>query len=131
MRTRRSKIWAAQLGLLALVLNALVPIHLAFDITEAVEASQCSAHAEPDNSAQRLLALLTGHHGANGKSGEHGKHRACPVCSALGSLAGLASPKPMALSAPLPPGLPATSSVVESESLGAPASYRSRAPPLA
>src|SRR5690242_14609331 len=37
MRARywRGRIWAARLGLLALALNALVPVHLAFDLAEA------------------------------------------------------------------------------------------------
>ena len=82
---------------------------------------------------RRLLALLCGHCVANGTADEHGKNHgtACPVCSALGALAGLVPPNSMALSVPLPPGLPATSSVVESQSVGASAAYRSRAPPFA
>jgi hypothetical protein len=78
-----------------------------------------------------LLALVSGHRDADGKSHEHHKHRACPVCSALGSLAGLAPPSPTALPVPLPTGLRATLSVIEGQSVGAPAAYRARAPPLA
>ena len=37
MRMWRGRNWAARLGLLALVLNALVPVHLAFDLAEAFE----------------------------------------------------------------------------------------------
>ena len=58
MRMWRGKIWAAQLGLLALALNALVPIHLAFDIAEALEAPQCSAHADGSSHAQHCGAEL-------------------------------------------------------------------------
>jgi hypothetical protein len=78
LETWRSRIWAARLALLGLALNALVPIHVAFDIAETLEAPQC-AHTEVDNAERHLLALL-----ANGKPDEHGKHHACPVCSALG-----------------------------------------------
>ena len=77
LQTWRSRIWAARLALLGLALNALVPIHLAFDIAEALEAPQC-AHTEVDNAERHLLALLAGHRDANGKSDEHGKDHACP-----------------------------------------------------
>ena len=130
LRTWRGRIWAARLGLLALALNALVPIHLAFDIAEALEAPQCSAHASVDNGERHLLARLAGHRDANGKSDEHGKHHACPVCSALGSLAAFAPPSETALSAPLPAALPTPHFLVQTERFGARAAYRSRAPPL-
>jgi hypothetical protein len=134
MRARqwRSRIWAAGLGLLALALNALVPVHLAFDLAEAFEPTHlCGANAEVDNGERQLLAMLSGHRDAEGKSEEHGKHHACPVCSAIGSLAAIPPPAPAALSFPLPAGLPAAHSVIQAERLGAPAAYRSRAPPLA
>jgi hypothetical protein len=133
MRVRkwRGRIWAARLGLLALALNALVPVHLAFDLADAFEPARlCGAPAEVGGTERHLLALLSGHHGTNGKSDEHSKHHACPVCSTLGALAGLVLPTLIALSVPLPAGLPATLSLAESESVGAPAAYRSRAPPL-
>jgi hypothetical protein len=130
VRTWRGRIWAARLGLLALALNALVPIHLAFDISGAFEAQQCSAHAQVDNPERHLLALLTGHRDANGKADEHAKHHACPVCSALGALAGLTPPASPTLAFPLPAGLPAAHVVAQAESFGAPTAYRSRAPPL-
>jgi hypothetical protein len=132
VRNWRGKFWAARLGLLALVLNALVPVHLAFDLAEAFEpAHRCGAHAEVGDAERSLLALLSGHRDADGQSDEHHKHHACPVCSALGSLAGLAAPSPTALPVPLPTGLRATLSVIEGESFGTPAAYRSRAPPSA
>jgi hypothetical protein len=134
MRARkwRGTIWAARLGLLALALNALVPVHLAFDLAEAFEpAHQCGTNAAVDNGERQLLALLSGHRDADGKSEGHGKHHACAVCSALGSLAAIAPPAPAALSLPLPAGLPASHSVIQAERVGAPAAYRSRAPPLA
>jgi hypothetical protein len=130
MRTRRRRIWAARLGLLALVLDALVPIHLSFDIAEIFEAQQCSAHAQVDNPERHLLALLIGHHGANGKAEEHGKHHACPVCGALGALAGFVPPASTVLVIPRPADLPTAHFLVQTERFAAPAAYRSRAPPL-
>ena len=130
IRTRRGKIWAARLGLLAFVLNALVPIHLAFDIAEALEAPQCSAHAPVESPERHLLALLSGHHGANGKSDEHSKHHACPVCGALAALAGFVPPASTVLLVPAPADLPTAHFLVQTERFAAPAAYRSRAPPL-
>ena len=132
MRTRqwRGRIWAARLGLLALALNALVPVHLSFDLAESL-GPQCGAHGAVDGAERRLLALLSGHREAGGASDEHGKHHACPVCSALGALAGFAPPAPTALLALFPVGLPTAHSVVQTERVGAPAAYRSRAPPVA
>ena len=134
MRARqwRGRIWAARLGLLALALNALVPVHLAFDLAEAFEPSrQCGAHVEVDGAEQRLLALLSGHRESDGTSDEHGKHHTCPVCSALGALAGFAPPARTALLALFPVGLPMAHFVTQAERAGAPAAYRSRAPPVA
>ncbi len=134
MRARqwRGRIWAARLGLLALALNALVPVHLAFDLAEAFEpAQQCGTHVEAGGVERRLLAMLSGHPEADGTSDEHGKHHACPVCGALGALAGFAPPAPTALLALFPVGLPTAHSVIQAERAGAPAAYRSRAPPLA
>jgi hypothetical protein len=130
MRTWRGRTWAARLGLLALALNALVPIHLAFDIAEAFEVSQCSAHAEADNAERGLLALLIGHHGAKGKSDEHSKHHACPVCTALGALATFVPPASAALSVPASADLPKAHFLVQTARFEALAAYRSRAPPL-
>jgi hypothetical protein len=130
MRAWRGRIWAVRLGLLALAFNALVPIHLAFDVAEALEGPQCSAHAAVDNAERGLLALLIGHQHANGKADEHSKHRACPICSGLGALAAFVPPASTALSTPTPPDLPTTHFLVQTERFGAPAAYRSRAPPL-
>jgi hypothetical protein len=134
MRARqwRGRIWAGRLGLLALALNALVPVHLAFDLAEAFEPAQhCGAQIEGDHAERRLLALLSGHRETGGASDEHGKHHACPVCSALGALAGLAPPAPMAMLALFPVGLPTAHPVIQAERVGTPAAYRSRAPPVA
>ncbi len=134
MRARpwRGKIWAARLGLLALALNALVPVHLSFDLAEAFEpAHQCGTHVEAGGAEWRLLALLTGHRETGGTSDEHGKHHACPVCGALGALAGFAPPTLTSLPALFGVALPTAHSVIQAERIGAPAAYRSRAPPVA
>ena len=132
LRQWRGRIWAARLGLLALALNALVPVHLAFDLAEVfAPAQQCGAHVEVDGAERSLLELLSGHRETDGTSDEHGKHHACPVCSALGALAGFAPPAPMALLVQVPAGLPVALFVTQAERVGAPAAYRSRAPPVA
>jgi len=98
MRVRkwRARTWAARLGLLALALNALVPIHLSFDLAAAFETpAHCGTPVAGDGAERHLLALLSGHHGASGKSDEHSKHHACPVCSTLGALAGFVPPTPI------------------------------------
>ena len=119
-----------RLGLLALALNALVPIHLSFDLAESL-GPQCGVHGEVDGAERRLLALLSGHREAGGTSDEHSKHHACPVCSALGALAGFAAPAPTELHALFPVGLPTAHPVIQAERVGAPTAYRSRAPPIA
>ena len=61
---------AAWLGVIALSLDALVPIHLAFDLAHAF---QTATHREDSSPAGhdfswRLLALVTGHQDADGKA---------------------------------------------------------------
>jgi hypothetical protein len=134
MRARqwRGRIWAARLGLLALALNALVPVQLAFDLSEAFEPSpHCGAQIEVGGAERRLLVHLSGHRETDGTSDEHGKYHACPVCSALGALAGFAPPAPTALLALSSVGLPTAHPLIQAERAGAPAAYRSRAPPVA
>ena len=78
MRVRkwRGRIWAARLGLLALALNALVPVHLAFDLADAFEpAHLCGAYAEVGGAERSLLAMLGGHRDADGQSDKRHKHR--------------------------------------------------------
>jgi hypothetical protein len=127
---------AGWLGLLALALNALVPVHIAFDLAEALRPAHHhhSASLDEGGGERRLLALLTGHRDADddGAADRQGKRHdgACPVCSALGALAGFAAPAPAALAIPVSTGLPAAQPVVEFEPAGTPAAYRSRAPPV-
>lgn len=151
MRWRGAKLrsgWAAWLGVLALGLNALVPVHLAFDLTTALAPAH-HPRAVSDESVRRVVAWLalhpehpaaataTGHdhhdHAHRGSTGgEHHHHgAACPVCAALGSLAALSLAAPAAIAAPLtiaaPPAAPAPVAVA---AIFYPAGYRSRAPPL-
>jgi hypothetical protein len=129
---RQHRAWAAWLGLLALALNALVPVHLAFDLAEALApAPRHGAPAAAHSAEWRLLALLTGHREADGKSREHGKERRtdCPVCNALGTLVGVAPVAIAALPVPAPVAMPALPESVEFIAATPTAAYRPRAPP--
>jgi len=127
--------WAAWLGLLALAVNTLVPVHLAFDLAEALGPTpQHPLEDEVGGAERQLLALISGHREADGRVHEHGRHKhrqshQCPVCSAFGALTGLALPTPVLLpvvdATKLTAALPAT----EIEPAGTPPGYRSRAPP--
>ena len=134
-RSRRGTIWAAWLGLLALAVNALVPVHLAFDLAGALAPARHPADEEAGGAEHRLLALLSGHREAESSADEHGKHghshhhHGCPVCSALGALAGFAPPALAVLSVPLPAALPAALPLIQHKACGTLAGYRSRAPP--
>jgi hypothetical protein len=132
----RAKIWFTRLGLLALALNALVPVHLAFDLAEALGSACQAAHEEGDRAERHLLALISGHREAECQADEHGPHghshhHDCAVCSALGTLAGLAAPALVVLSAPAPAALPAALPLDQHKAFGTFAGYRSRAPPSA
>jgi Protein of unknown function (DUF2946) len=137
MRPNRLRLGAiaAWLGVIALGFNALVPIHLAFDLADALEpgahrhASQATGHGIE----WRLLALVTGHGDADAKPDGPTTHRHadCAVCSALGTLAGFAP----AAAAKLPTSVIVEASTalaaIKSEPHGKPpTAYRSRAPPV-
>lgn len=120
--------------MVALALNALVPVHIAFDLAEALGAAPGRvAHADARGAEWSILARLVGHAEANGKSREDGKAKAppCPVCSALGALAGFAPPDAVFLAAPPPAAMPAALAAIGAESAGVSLAYRSRAPPAA
>jgi hypothetical protein len=131
---------AAWLGVIALSLDAFVPIHLAFDLAHTFETAthrEASSAAEHDFS-WRLLALVTGHKDedapSDGKAGSHVKHHRenCPVCSSLSTLAGFAPVGTAPLSVPIRVETPILLATIASEPPGAPATpYRSRAPPIA
>ena len=124
---------AAWLGIVALGFNALVPVHLAFDLSHAFEtghrhAGENAAHGL----AWSVLTLLTGHDEHRDPTGSHHHHRHadCAVCGALGTLAGFA-PAAAAILA-LPVRLEAPTLIVaagERPHAAPPAAYRSRAPP--
>jgi hypothetical protein len=128
------KVIAGWLGILALSVNALLPIHLAFDLADAL-AGERHEQASPQHrhDGSRLLAALAGHHDSGGKSGgaANGRHLDCFVCGSLGALAGFAGSADVALPTPAlvdAPGLLAAATV---ELRGAfPNAYRSRAPPI-
>ena len=133
LKRLRRNAQAAWLGIAALVLNALVPVHLAFDLADALGAAPHHAGA-----GWRLLARISGHHGPadhhDRSDHDRGHHRPtdCPVCSALGALAGLApAAPPQLLLPPAPAGAPAVLPSEEQHAGGAVAAYRSRAPPTA
>ncbi len=139
-RRLRLGVIAVWLGVIALGVNALVPIHLAFDLDHAFEAVAQRQHAPAlrHDLSWRLLALLTGHLDGDESPGDktdgHSKHHHpdCAVCSSLGTLAGFAP----AMAVPLP-----TPTRIEAPMLLAAAdrappaatalAYRSRAPPIA
>jgi hypothetical protein len=126
--------WAAWFGLFALALNALVPIHVAFDLAEAFEDAQPrGTHPEVHSAERSVLARLVGHHEADGKPREHGKGHPtnCAVCSALGAFAGFAGVAIIALPLPPPAAVPAALPAIGGQPAGVPLAYRSRAPPVA
>jgi hypothetical protein len=135
-RARRRSGWAAWLGIAALVLNALVPVHLAFRLSEALATTYCGAvEASGDNLERRLFALLSLRDETGGQPGHQpGKHHGptCPVCSALGTLGAAPLPAAAALSLPVPVASSAAPPALAAEpAIVFPAGYRSRAPPAA
>src|SRR5215469_13040530 len=83
---------AAWLGVMALGLNALVPIHLAFDIAHALAAGDPDDHSDDRDFVGCLLTLVVGHQEDENQSppqkGHH--HEGCGVSGSIGSLTGLA-----------------------------------------
>jgi hypothetical protein len=130
-RLRRAS-WAVWLAMLALGLQALVPIHLALDLDEAVGTAQRSApEADRHGFEWRLLALVTGHDTGDGKSDGDHHGLPCPAFAALGALGGFAMVAPPALPAPAAvAALPAFAVLVGGPDRAPAAAYRSRAPPL-
>jgi hypothetical protein len=129
---------AAWLGVIALGLNALVPVHLAFDLAHALAPDRPGAAAAADHDFVRcLLTLLTGHHDEDedqSSSGpeHHHHHDDCAVCGAIGALAGFAPVTVVLPAVPIGAYLPVPPAVVAA----APrtvcvVAYHSRAPPIA
>lgn len=133
LRRLRRNGWAAWLGVAALVLNALVPVHIAFDLADAFAPATHEHSAAGDDLQRRLLAALTGHsEPAHDHDNDHHHRPDCPVCSSLGALGGLAPPAHPVLSVALPvAAAPLASAIAEWRDGAAVAAYRSRAPPIA
>jgi hypothetical protein len=130
-RLRRAS-WAIWLAVLALALEALVPIHLALDLGEALGAGHRSAPgADRHGFEWRLLALAAGHDDGDGRPERDRHGPACPAFAAIGVLSGFALVVPPALLAPAvvvaPPILGATAGAPQCAPAAA---YRSRAPPV-
>jgi len=141
MRPRRLRFgaFAAWLGVIALSLNALVPIHLAFDLGQALETGthRKAPRAAEDDFSRHLLTLVTGHHDedapSEGKADGHGKHHHadCAVCGSLSTLTGFAPAGVVPLSVPIRIEIPVMLAAIASEPQTAPAAaYHSRAPPI-
>lgn len=126
--------WTARAGILALALNALVPIHLAFDLGEELAPAHRSATEPERHSVEwRVLAALIGHdaHDADDTDG-HGHHHdaTCPVVAALGALTGLVAATAPTIAQPIAvatfdPPAPDATGPADTPSVA----YRSRAPP--
>jgi hypothetical protein len=131
---RRRRNWprpAAWLGIIALGLNALVPIHLAFDLADTLAPAH-HAPAAPAELDRQILAFLCGHEADSDHHGKPGGHHDCPVCAAAATLAALALPTVAALAGPTATAVrPAAPPVVAASPAILAAAYRSRAPPSA
>ena len=132
VRRLRNASWAFWLGLLALGLDMLVPVHFAFDLAEAVGA----VHGRTAGTGfeWRLFALVSGH--SDDRHAGHADHHhdaACAVCAAvgaLGAIGGFAPPAAPALPAPVPASTAFAHAAGNGNSRAIfPAAYRSRAPP--
>lgn len=126
---------AVWFGVIALGLNALVPIHLAFDLAHALAPAQPDAAADHDF-GRCLLTLLTGHHDDDAKdqsSPRHGHHHDdCAVSGAIGTLAGFAPAAVVLLAAPSAAYLETLpAAIARAPETVAVSAYRSRAPPAA
>lgn len=124
--------WAVWLGVIALAINSLVPIHLAFDLANALAARTHRPEIAGGTEA-RVLGWLCGHFDDH-EDHHHGAHHGaqCPVCSVTGSLAALAQPANPVLPVPrLVAAVHATVLPAAAHRSIQAASYRSRAPPTA
>ena len=122
--------WAARAGILALALNALVPIHLAFDLGEDLAPTHSATEPEHHDVAWHVLAALIGHsaHDAD----DHGHHHdtTCPVIAAFAALTGLITTTAPTIAQPIVVAIldpPALDTIQSAEPPAV--AYRSRAPP--
>lgn len=129
---RQRRAVAGWLGILALLLGALVPIHLTFDLVGALNANDTHHARDADvGPSHELLAKLVGHHSRPGQpGGDHHRRADCAVCAAASVLAAFAVPPPATPPAPST-AQPVVLAAGNTAFSGAPpASYRSRAPPV-
>ena len=131
----RSSAIAAWLGVIALGLNALVPIHLAFDLAHTLAPNRSEDAAGDHDLVRCLLTLVIGHHDDDAdQTPEHkDHHHDCAVCGAIGTFAAFA---PAAAAAQLAVPIVIYAPALPPTDLGTPHStpftaYHSRAPPLA
>jgi hypothetical protein len=109
-----------------------MPIHLAFDLGEALGPAPHTASTSGRHGLEwRLFALVTGHDAGDGKPDTDHHHPTCPAFAALGALAGFANVSAPTLPLPgtieqAPAFAPATGKLAPIPA----AAYRSRAPPL-
>jgi len=127
---------AAWLGVIALGLNSLVPIHLAFDLAHTLAPDRQVKDAAADHDLVRcLLTLIVGHHDEDedqppAHKGHH--HAECAVIGAIGTLAGFAAAAAVPLAVPIPAYAPTLPTIERGAPRAAPlVAYQSRAPPLA
>jgi len=126
--------WAAWLSVIALALNALVPVHFAFDLAEALTPTSRQIPESAHGLEWRVLASLTGHFESSGKPDQHNKRDRtdCPVCNSIGTLAGFAPTSVTVLQVPATFAAVLVAAALAGELVQAPATaYFSRAPPLA
>jgi hypothetical protein len=123
---------ATWLAVVALLLNALVPIHLSFDLVAALDAGHAHGGHTAVEPSHELLAKLVGYEGHRDQHGRDHHHRTnCTVCNSVSTLAAFATPPPAILPAPNTAGRPVLLTMGRATLPGAlPACYRSRAPPL-
>lgn len=136
LRRLRPKLAAAWLGMLAMGLNALVPVHLAFDLADALEAPhERHAGAAHQDHVRSFLGALSAHRDHGGASGGHEDrhhHPDCQVCGALGALGVFAAPLlAFLLAPPAREALASPAGVDIALPAAAPAAYFVRGPPLA
>jgi hypothetical protein len=131
----RLKAIAAWLGVIALGFNALVPVHLAFDLADAIAPAYHHAGAEADHDFVRsLLTLLIGHDEDQDQpaSNKQHHHDHCAVCAAVGTLAGFAPVTVVPLAVPASVYIARlTVAPLALPRPAPPAAYHARAPPFA
>lgn len=123
----RAGLGAAWLGILALSLNLLIPIHLILDLGD-VRDDEPSSPIQADN----FLAALVGHREGGGElpGGDH-RHVNCAVCGTLAALTGIAPTAGIALPMPgVTPAIVRAPAGIGYPTPAPPPPYRSRAPPL-